>query len=391
MNLLQFSHLELVLVGITAVLFLIVLFYCIILYSRPWRKRGQQNLSVEQDGHSYPPVSVVVYSQDDAMYLKQHLPALLNQNYPKFEVIVVNDGVSEACTNELSLFKRDYPFLYFTFIPKEARYISKKKLALTLGIKAAKYPIVLFTETSCEPLSAEWIRSMVSAYKDEKEVVLGFAAYPYSKGAVNKLIAYDNLKYGLQYLSAAMFGCPYSGSGKNMSYTRQLFFSNKGFYNQLFLKMGEDTQFVNEVATARNTSVRFSEESLVLQSECFRLKKWTQERIGIITTRSYSKNRFYRLFLIENFFFWAFLFSILLSIAIGLVGNYLISLLAVFLFIVYYSVKGYFFVQSSKMLKQKISILAFLPLDLMSNIYCLYIDVISLFRKKQNYVFLIDK
>lgn len=125
MSLLQFSHLELGLVGFTALLFLIVLLYCLVLYRRPWRLRSQQP-AMKQDLSSCPSVSVVVYAHDNEESLEKHLPALLNQDYPDFEVIVVNDGMSEACSNRLSLFKRDYPYLYYTFIPKEARYISKK-------------------------------------------------------------------------------------------------------------------------------------------------------------------------------------------------------------------------------------------------------------------------
>ena len=100
MSLLQFSHLELGLAGLTALLFLIVLLYCLVLYRRPWKCRTQYE-PVKQDSSSCPPVSVVVYAQDNEENLEQHLPALLNQNYPEFEVIVVNDGISEACSRSL--------------------------------------------------------------------------------------------------------------------------------------------------------------------------------------------------------------------------------------------------------------------------------------------------
>ena len=390
MSLLQFSHLELGLAGLTALLFLIVLLYCLVLYRRPWKCRIQYE-PVKQDSSSCPPVSVVVYAQDNEENLEQHLPALLNQNYPEFEVIVVNDGISEACSNRLSLFKRDYPYLYYTFIPKDARYISKKKLALTLGIKAARHQVILFTEADCEPLSENWIRTMVESYQQKTEVVLGYAAYPYQKGWINQLIAYDNLKSGLQYLSAALLGNPFSGSGKNLSYTKDLFFKNKGFYNQLYLKIGEDNQFVNEVATSQNTLVNYSPEALVKKGEYFRLKKWSQERIGSISTRSHSKNHFYRLFLFENLCYWLFWITVITSVIVGCVGNFLLSVYAGFLFICYYVVKGYYFIQSSRMLAQRISFINFFPLDVAENVYNLYLDIVSCFRKKQNYVFLIEK
>ncbi len=390
MSLLQFSHLELGLAGFTALLFLIVLLYCLVLYRRPWRLRSQQP-AMKQDLFSCPSVSVVVYAHDNEESLEKHLPALLNQDYPDFEVIVVNDGMSEACSNRLSLFKRDYPYLYYTFIPKEARYISKKKLALTLGIKAARHQVILFTEADCEPMTANWIRAMVSSYKEKTGIVLGYASYPYQKGWMNKLIAYDNLKFGLQYLSAALLDHPFSGSGKNLSYTKSLFFKNKGFYNQLFLKIGEDSQFIDEVATAQNTVVNYLPDALVKKEEYYRLKKWSQERIGLISTRSHAKKRFYRLFLFENLCYWLFWIVVIASVVVGCMGNFLLSVYAGLLFIAYYIIKGYYFMQSSRMLAQKISFISFFPLDVADNIYSLYLDIVSCFKKKQNYVFLIEK
>lgn len=379
------------LAGLTAFLFLTLLLYCQELYCLPWRCRARYEPS-RQSASPCPPVSVIVYAQDNEENLVRHLPAVLNQDYPEFEVIVVNDGISEAGSDRLGLFKRDYPYLRYTFIPKNSRCISKKKLALTLGIKAARHQVVLFTEADCEPLSADWIRTMAASYRRKKtEIVLGYAAYPYQKGWIDRLIAYDNLKSGLQYLSAALSGHPFSGSGKNLSYTKDVFFRYKGFYNQLFTEKGEDDRLVNEAASSLNTVVNYSQAALVRKAEYDCLKKWSQERMGSIAIRSHSKNHFYRLFLFEDLCYWFFWMAVMASVVVGCMGDWLLSAYAVSLFACYYAVKGYYMVRSSRMLAQEMRFAHFFPLDVAANAYGLYLDLASCFRKKRNHVFLTNK
>ncbi len=38
------------------------------------------------------------------------------------------------------------PHLYYTYIPESSRYMSRKKLQITLGVKAAKYEWIILTE-----------------------------------------------------------------------------------------------------------------------------------------------------------------------------------------------------------------------------------------------------
>ena len=170
-----------------------------------------------------PPVSVIICAHNESENLRRFLPLILEQNYDEYEVIIVNDG---SCNNTERLIKelqKDYHNLYITNIPQETRIISHKKLAITVGIKAAKNEILLFTDADCRPLTPNWISSMVRNFDNDTEFVLGHGNYYRQKGFVSKMVSYDTLTIAMQYMGFAMLGCPYMGVGRNMAYrkTRQ--------------------------------------------------------------------------------------------------------------------------------------------------------------------------
>lgn len=216
---------------------------------------------------SYPSVSVIVYSEDDAENLETLLPQILEQDYAgQFEVIVVNDGAVSSTKDVIARLEREYPNLYMTFTPLESRSLSRKKLAITLGIKAARYEVVLLTMGNCRIESKGWLKSMARHFVYGKEVVIGYATPLIPDEAANpwkRLHAFDSVRTAIEYLSWAIAERPYRGNCHNLAYRRALFFKNKGFSRTLNLKYGDDDLFVEEIATGSNTAVELSTESIV--------------------------------------------------------------------------------------------------------------------------------
>lgn len=244
---------------------LLVVLHQLYFYLRYIRKGAKVTPLVQYtDNQSLPGVSVIVCARNEETNLQNYLHTLLNQDYPTFEVIVVDDGSEDNTHTVLEQYSQQNSKLYHTFVPHGARVISSKKLALTIGIKAANYDYILLTDADCRPESRHWIRGMIAGFQaKETEIVLGFGPYFETKGLLNRLICYDTLFSGLQYMGMAKSGHPYMGVGRNLAYRKETFFANGGFQGLLNTRAGDDDLFVNKVATCSNTNVVCNPDTLI--------------------------------------------------------------------------------------------------------------------------------
>lgn len=384
---LVFSLLELVLIGITILLFVVQLFYYLVSYNRPYKKMQiSDNNNISE---TLQPVSVIVYTKNESYNLKKYLPSLLTQNYPLYEVIVINDGSTDESDDILKLFENEYKHLYHTFIPQESKYLSRRKLSLTLGIKAAKNDILLFTEADCHPLSENWITTMVRNYTEKTDLVLGFCAYRKNKGFLHKLVSYDNLINGLEYISSALKNNPFSGNGKNLSYRKQLFFEHKGFSKSLSLHAGDDDLFVNETANNINTHVEYSKNSITEMAPVERFSTWKNMKISRAATQRHYKGGQLLFYRIGKATSLLFLFSVIGSIVLGIVGNPVVIGIALLCYILSFITKAVVLSKSAKMLQQKTSVVLLPLLEIVQPLFELYIYIYRVFKGKKDYTFTI--
>lgn len=279
-----FDTTEQILLAATGTLFIIQALYYLCLYNRIHLrsravKRGNVHFSQE-----LPPVSVIICAREECENLRRNLKAVLEQDYPQFEVIVINDGNTDESEDYLTLLEEKYPHLYHSFVPDSSRYISRKKLAATLGVKASKYDWLVFTEANCCPQSNQWLRLLARNFTSRTQVVLGYSGYERGKGWLHKRVAFDNLFTSMRYLSFALAGSPYMGIGRNLAYCKELFYEHKGFSAHLNLQRGDDDLFVNHVATAENTRVETDADATVRMQPVFRAKDWREEKIGYAST-----------------------------------------------------------------------------------------------------------
>lgn len=221
---------------------------------------------------TYPSVSVIVYSEDDAENLGILLPQILGQDYPGlFEVIVVNDGAISSTKDVIARLEQNHSNLYMTFTPGQSRSLSRKKLAVTLGIKAARYDVVVHTTGNCQIPSKLWLRAIGRRFVPGTDIVIGYAAPTAAADETReprkRLHAFDTVRTAVEYLSWSIAGRPYRGTCHNLAYRRNVFFDNKGFSRSLDLKYGDDDVFVSQVANGDNTAVELSADSMVLSVE----------------------------------------------------------------------------------------------------------------------------
>jgi glycosyltransferase involved in cell wall biosynthesis len=283
----SFSLVQLIIIGCLLLAFVVQLFYYTGYYTKLllyWNKTKKGKISFNT---AFPSVSVIICAKNEAANLGKFLPSVLEQNYPSFEVIVVNDGSTDDSDDVLIVLKQKYPHLHTTFVPQAAKYIDSKKIALVLGIKAAQHEVLLFTDADCVPKSTDWIEKMIRNFDDETEIVLGYGSYRKEKGFLNHLIGYDTLFIAIQYLSFALAKKTYMGVGRNMAYKKSLFYRNKGFASHLNIQSGDDDLFICEASNKTNTKIEIHPNSITVSEPNKTLKGWLNQKQRHISTSKY--------------------------------------------------------------------------------------------------------
>lgn len=248
-------------------------------YKMQGKERNQQH-----------PVSVIICARDEAPNLARNLPGVLVQQYPTtHEVIVVNHNSQDDTRYLLDEFKKSFKGLHAVNLEQEAKGIPGKKYPLSIGIKEAKYEVLLLTDADCVPASEFWIQKMQDAYDEQTEVVIGYGTYHKKPGLLNKLIRFETFHSALQYFSYALAGNPYMGVGRNLSYKKELFFKIKGFSSINHIPGGDDDLFVNKVANKFNTKIQIDPESFTFSEPEKKFGNWFRQK-----KRHYTSARFYK-------------------------------------------------------------------------------------------------
>ena len=205
---------------------------------------------------SQHPVSVIICARNEAKNLEAHLPLFLNQNYRFFEVIVVNDNSSDKTIDVLLKFQEKYSNLRILNICNKPT-LPGKKAALSKGIFAAQYNLVLLSDADCFPASNSWIQEMQSEISDKKCIVLGFSPYIcIEKSFLNTFIRFEAIYTAIQYLSLALYHLPYMGVGRNLLYSKSIFLERGAFSKHADIASGDDDLFINDAADRTNTSIK---------------------------------------------------------------------------------------------------------------------------------------
>ena len=254
---------EYIIGAIVGTLTIVQLLYNFIIYNAPHRRCVAERKGKLPQATSQPSLSVIITASDQEELLAKHLPHILEQDYPNFEVIVVDDNSADDTKELLERFSRQYPHLYTTYTSDSIRYISHKKLALTLGIKAAKNDWLVFIEPDCYPVSNQWLARLARHCTDTTDAVLGYSNYERKSGFASLCYMYDTLLHQIRMLGITLCGKGYMGVGRNMAYRRELFFTHKGYSRHLDLERGEDDLFINEHISARRITADISPDSVV--------------------------------------------------------------------------------------------------------------------------------
>lgn len=236
-----------------------------------------------------PPVSVIICVKNEEKHLRDLVPLIMDQDYPKFELVIVNDNSWDDSEEILDALQKTYSNLKVTHLDEDKQWMQGKKFALTLGIKAAQYGRVLLTDADCRPTSKVWIKTMVGGSR--KDIALGYSPYLREKNLWNAFFRFDTFFGALNYLGFALAGIPYMGVGRNLSYDKKLFFKVGGFRSHLSVFSGDDDLFINQVATKANTAVILDPASHMSSFPKENFKAWYRQKRRHMTTAPLYKRK----------------------------------------------------------------------------------------------------
>lgn len=273
-----------------------------------------------------PSASIVICARNEDDNLVEFLPRVFEQDYPEFEVVVVNDCSYDNTADFLKEFAKKHANLKVVTIKEDDVYSHGKKVALMMGIKGATHEHMLLTDADCKPNSKDWLRNMMQHLSGDTEIVLGYGAYEKQKSFLNKLIRFDTFMIALQFLSFALARKTYMGTGRNLAYKKSLFFKMKGFASHYHIESGDDDLFVNEAATKQNSKIEVSVDTHTVSRVKRTLRSWfRQKRRHVSTFKYYNRGSKFRLMMIsmsQYLFYVSFVAALILQFQIIIVLSF---------------------------------------------------------------------
>jgi glycosyltransferase involved in cell wall biosynthesis len=307
----------------------IQLFYFFFIYGRfAFSKPEHKNSKLH-------PVSVIVCAKNELENCKKLIPLLLEQDYPAFELVLVDDASSDETLELFESFESLHKNIKLVKVENIEAFWGNRKFALTLGIKAAKYEHLLFIEPQSVPSSKQWIKEMSQCFDGEKTIILGYNKIEKKKNSfLNLLMRYEHVWESMHTFGFSKIGKPFRGSGHNLAYHRKEFFHVRGFNDHMKIYSGEDELFINQASTAKNTTYTVANNSFTITKPKLKYSEWfNQKRRQLELTNHFKKSDQFQLklydFSLKAFLFIAFILLLLKfqwEVVLGLlIARYLVA------------------------------------------------------------------
>jgi hypothetical protein len=257
--------------AVLVVLFAVQMRYYLGLFGRLPKFR----ITSREDTRPGGSISVVMVMGDDYPWIESTLPALMEQDYELFEVIVVHVGASGEFADTLEAISVSEPRFRISRVKQHPLFPISNKMALNIGIKAARYENIVVTTPDAHPASHRWLSLMAKGFA-KGEIVIGYCGMEPTRGPADKIIRSSRMFSSLLYLTAAIRQRPYRGTIHNMGFARELYFAHKGF-GHLNLNLGEDDLFMQQLFERDNYVIVMHPKATVRQMRWGGLGWWFSE------------------------------------------------------------------------------------------------------------------
>ena len=229
-----------------------------------------------------PPVSILITAHDNLAELERNLPMFLRQQYAAdYQVIVVCQSTDGETQDFLKRTAAENPHLYYTYIPESSRYMSRKKLQITLGVKAAKHEWIILTEPNCRPSNDKWLQTMVRQCQDPNHLVLGYVALDEETKTVRR---FDSIRKAYYVLRRAQQTYGYRSHMPNVAFRKSDFMKEQGYQGNLEYVRGEYDFLVNKYAHCGDTATELDCDAWLIR-EAPSNKSWHNAHLYLQASR----------------------------------------------------------------------------------------------------------
>ena len=229
-----------------------------------------------------PPVSILITAHDNLAELERNLPMFLRQQYAAdYQVIVVCQSTDGETQDFLKRTAAENPHLYYTYIPESSRYMSRKKLQITLGVKAAKHEWIILTEPNCRPSNDKWLQTMVRQCQDPNHLVLGYVALDEETKSVRR---FDSIRKAYYVLRRAQQTYGYRSHMPNVAFRKSDFMKEQGYQGNLEYVRGEYDFLVNKYAHCGDTATELDCDAWLIR-EAPSNKSWHNAHLYLQASR----------------------------------------------------------------------------------------------------------
>jgi hypothetical protein len=331
-------------------------------FLNPFFKMSKKSNKVNGDG-SLPKISIIISSHDNSQELNDHLPAILTQNYePGYEVIVVSEK-SDSATDDILKHYSSNDHLYTTFIPDSSRYMSRKKLAITIGVKAAHYEWILLVEPNCCPISDAWLTAMARNCNDNRNLIIGYSQYDSDSKSFYR---FEHLHTVCSIMSRVNHRTAYRTNCSNLMFRKSDFMKSNGFQGNLKYIRGEYDFIVNKYARKNSAVIETNPDAWLIVDNPTK-KTWKYKHLYYMETRRHLQRSFgYRM--VNNFDTFMMHLNYLLIIAAIAYSvysaNIIISAAAALALIITICLRILFAAKTIKYFKAKVSLFAVIPFEI---------------------------
>lgn len=292
--------------------FIIQILYLCCIYDKLFGKKTRSQTNT----HVLPPVSIVICIRDEISIIKKDVNVLLNQEYPVFEIIIVNMYSQEHDNFVFESWAKTIPNLTLVKINEKSNFSCSKIFPLSIGLKAAKYDTIILTDVNCLPTSIYWLRSMVSAQEEGQCNTAGIANYSKTKSFFNKFIRYEQNKYNLQFLSFLNINAAYTVSANNFLFNKKNFLNDEDLLHYYSIN-NDGTAILDKYINHNNTALVFSDYAQITINRKDNISSWWRNVSSRMSNNKFSKSLPKTVKFFYNFSLYTFVLSAIFSMIIS--------------------------------------------------------------------------